>query len=144
MPDPTSLTQYADQSITASNAALATGRARANAARASETAAKNAVAATTLALAEAGADISALRKQLAAAKTPADADALAADLGVAILAQRAAAGQLGKAQLALAEASGDSALAVEAVRALTERAAETKNNNDIEPQSWECLYVERA
>lgn len=126
MPDPTSLTQYADQSITASNAALATGRARANAARASETAAKNAVAATTLALAEAGADISALRKQLAAAKTPADADALAADLGVAILAQRAAAGQLGKAQLALAEASGDSALAVEAVRALTERAAETK------------------
>jgi hypothetical protein len=126
MPDPTSLTQYADQSITASNAALATGRARADAARASETSARNAVTAATLAVTEASADVAVLRKQLAAAKTPADADALAIDLGIAILAQRAAAGQLGKAQLTLAEASGESALATDAVQALTASAAETK------------------
>ncbi len=126
MPDPTSLTQYADQAITAANDALATSRAQADSARTNESAAKADATTANQALAQASAAVAALRKQLAAAKTPADADALAEDLGAAIETQRAAGGQLGQNQLTLSEATGKSQLAADALRTTTAHAAEIK------------------
>jgi hypothetical protein len=126
MPQPTTLSEYADDLVATAGTARDAARARMEAARTAETDARQAETDAAAALAAATKATAAIRKQLAAASTPADAEALAEDLGEAVVAQRRHAGELAQAQLARAKASGEATLAAMTLRRITAEATSAK------------------